>query len=167
MQNISSFDVRIEIGAESNPVKYEIDKNTGLLVVDRFMPTSMVYPCNYGFIPNTLSGDGDPIDVMVYSSYPIMPGAMIKCRAVGVLMTEDEGGEDSKILALPMPKIDPMFAEIQAYLQLPGILIKKIEHFFEHYKKLESGKWVKISGWGDAQKAEEIIKQSMKAAKAL
>ncbi len=167
MHNNLSFNVRIEISAESDPVKYEIDKDSGLLFVDRFMPVSMMYPCNYGFVPDTLSGDGDPVDVMVYSSFPIIPGAMIKCRSIGVLLTEDEAGEDSKILALPMPKIDPMLAKIEVYSQLPEIMIKKIEHFFENYKKLESGKWVQINGWGDIKKAEEIIQQGVEAAKNL
>jgi inorganic pyrophosphatase len=154
--------VVIEIPMDAGPIKYEFDKETNAIVVDRFMPTSMSYPCNYGFIPNTLSGDGDPVDVLVYSNHPIVPGAVIKVKPIGVLLTEDEKGSDEKLLAVPANKIDPFFADINSYKQLPEIVIKKIEHFFENYKKLESGKWVKISGWQDADGAKNIISQGIK-----
>ncbi len=152
-----SFNVMIEIGASSSPVKYEIDKHTGLLFVDRFMPTSMIYPCNYGFIPNTLAGDGDPVDVLVHSTYPIISGAVIEVRPIGVLLTEDEKGEDAKLLCLPLPKADQMLASITSYKDFPEIFLSQIQHFFERYKELEKGKWVKILGWKDAEIAKQII----------
>ncbi|MFI4983986.1 MAG: inorganic diphosphatase [Rickettsiales bacterium] len=157
--------VVIEIPMNAGPIKYEFDKDTGMITVDRFMPTSMSYPCNYGFIPGTLSGDGDPADVLVYSSHQIVPGAVIRVKPVGVLMTEDESGMDEKILAVPANKIDVFFTEVNSYKDLPPMLLKKIEHFFENYKKLEVGKWVKISGWKDASEAKEIIKVAISNAK--
>lgn len=156
-----SFNVIIEIGAMSAPVKYEIDKDTGLLFVDRFMPTSMFYPCNYGFIPNTIGGDGDPVDVLVHATHAIIPGAVITVRPVGVLLTEDEKGPDAKILALPLPKTDPMLADVQSYQDLPGIFLAQIQHFFERYKDLESSKWVKVLGWEGIDKAHQIILESI------
>lgn len=157
----NEVNVLIEIPMNAGPIKYEFDKDLEMIVVDRFMPTSMSYPCNYGFIPNTLSGDGDPADVLVYSNHPIVPGAMIKARPIGVLITEDEKGSDEKILAVPAAKIDPFFENVNSLKDLPEIVIKKIEHFFENYKKLEKGKWVKITGWRDAEDAKAIIKTAI------
>lgn len=158
-----SCNVIIEISVNCNQVKYEFNKDTGLLYVDRFMPTSMTYPCNYGFIPNTKSGDGDPVDVLVHSSYPILPGAVIQVRPIGVLITEDEKGLDSKILAIPLERIDLFLAHIKHYNELPQILLEKIQHFFEHYKQLERGKWVKIIGWQDSEEAYKIIRDSIES----
>lgn len=146
---------------ESGPIKYEYDEDNHIIAVDRFMPTTMSYPCNYGFIPNTLSGDGDPADVLVYSRHPIFPGALVKARPIGVLMTEDESGPDAKILAVPAKKTDPFFEDIEEYTDLPKLVINKIEHFFENYKKLEKGKWVKVSGWKDAKAAKDQISESI------
>lgn len=156
--------VIIEIPQDSGSIKYEFDKEIGAIVVDRFMPTSMSYPCNYGFIPNTLSGDGDPVDVLVYSREPIHPGALISVRPIGVLLTEDESGKDEKLLAVPAGKIDVFMKDIKSYKDLPEIAINRISHFFENYKKLEAGKWVKVSGWEDADKAKEIILEGIKRA---
>jgi len=154
----NEVNVLIEIPMNAGPIKYEYDKDLEMIVVDRFMPTSMSYPCNYGFIPNTLSGDGDPADVLVYTNYPITPGALISVKPIGVLMTEDEKGSDEKILAVPANKIDPFFENVNSYKDLPSIVIQKIEHFFQNYKALEKGKWVKTSGWKDENGAKEIIK---------
>lgn len=139
------------------PVKYEMDKDSGALFVDRFVHTPMFYPANYGFIPQTLGGDGDPVDVLVYAQHAIMPGAVIAARPVGVLVMEDDGGQDEKILAVPVDKTHPMFSEIQEYDQLPQILLDEIEHFFTHYKDLEKGKWVKMKGWEGSEKAKSLI----------
>jgi inorganic pyrophosphatase len=153
--------VVIEIPANSGPIKYEFDKDSGAIVVDRIMQTAFSYPCNYGFIPNTLSGDGDPADVLVYSNVVLSPGVVISVKPIGVLLTEDEKGKDEKILAVPGDKIDPFFANVNSYKDLPPMVIKKIEHFFENYKDLEPGKWVKSNGWGDAAEAKEIIMQAI------
>ena len=154
--------VVIEVPMNSDPVKYEYDKEVGAIFVDRFMPTSMFYPCNYGFIPNTLSGDGDPADVLVISSYPVVPGSIINAKPIGVLITEDEKGKDEKILAVPSPKVDLAYADINSYKDLPEIIIQKISHFFENYKSLEKGKWVKVTGWEDADIAKKIINEAIK-----
>lgn len=149
--------VIIEIAAFGSPIKYEVDKNAGLLAVDRLMTTAMHYPCNYGFIPNTLGGDGDPLDVLVMTPYPLQPGCMIRCRALGLLAMEDEAGEDSKIIALPTLKICPHYAEIKTLDDLPELFKKSLVHFFEHYKDLEKGKWVKVTGWkGVSETVAEI-----------
>ncbi|CAG7594081.1 MAG: inorganic diphosphatase [Candidatus Midichloria sp.] len=153
--------VMIEIAANSGPVKYEFDKKTGVLSVDRIMQGSMQYPCNYGFIPHTLSGDCDPVDVLVYTNHSIVPGAVVSVKPIGVLVTEDEKGSDEKVLAVPTEKIDPFFANIKSYEDLPEILIQKINHFFSHYKDLEKGKWVKISGWQGPAAAEKIISEAI------
>ena len=153
----NNCNVVIEIPANAGPIKYEFDKESGAIMVDRFMPTSMSYPCNYGFIPHTLSGDGDPVDVLVYTNYPIIAGAVIAVKPIGVLITEDEKGADEKVLAVPADKIDPFFKDVHAYTDLPEIVIQKIQHFFENYKALESGKWVKVKEWKDAEAAREII----------
>ncbi len=156
-----SFNVIIEIPMNDNPVKYEFDKEVGAIIVDRFMQVSMSYPCNYGFIPNTLSDDGDPADVLVIAQYPIIPGAIIKVRPVGVLMMEDESGIDEKILAVPVSKLDVTFDSIQDIEDVSEMLKAKIKHFFEHYKELEKGKWVKITGWKDAATAKTTIEEAI------
>jgi len=153
--------VVIEIPANAGPVKYEFDKDAGAIIVDRFMPTSMSYPCNYGFVPHTLSGDGDPVDVLVYTNYPLVAGSVIAAKPIGVLITEDEKGQDEKVLAVPGNKIDPFFKDVNSYKDLPEILIQKIEHFFTNYKSLEKEKWVKITGWKDVDVAHKVIKKSI------
>lgn len=153
--------VVIEIPAYSEPVKYELDKDTNSLVVDRFMATCMQYPANYGFVPQTLSEDGDPVDVLVVSPHPIHPGAMIRCRPVGVLNMEDESGMDAKIIAVPIQKLTPLYDDIQQSTDLPTLLLQQIEHFFTHYKDLEPNKWVKIQGWENAEDAKHEIQSSI------
>lgn len=153
--------VVIEISMGSDPVKYEVDKESGAVMVDRFMQTAMFYPCNYGFIPNTLSKDGDPVDVLVIANYPIIPGAVISCRPIGVLMMEDESGQDEKILALPTKKIDASLSHIEKLEDLPELTLAKIKHFFESYKALEKGKWVKVEGWHDETSAKKIIQEGI------
>lgn len=153
------INVIIEIPANSDPVKYEVDKDTGALMVDRFMATAMFYPCNYGYIPNTLSEDGDPLDVLVPTPYPLINGAVIKCRPVGVLKMEDESGIDAKLIAVPVDKLSVIYRDVNEATDLSPLLLQQIEHFFEHYKDLEKGKWVKVQGWADAAEAKaEIIK---------
>ncbi|CAL7962852.1 inorganic pyrophosphatase [Alphaproteobacteria bacterium] len=158
-----SCNVIIEISAKNDQVKYEFDKDTGLLCVDRFIPTSMVYPCNYGFIPGSLSGDGDPVDVLVHASYPILPGSLVEVRPIGVFITEDEKGVDSKIMSVPLKKIDPFLSHINNYSELPAVLLETIQHFFEYYKKLEKEKWVKIVGWRGVEEAYKIIEEGIKS----
>jgi inorganic pyrophosphatase len=147
--------VEVPIGGE--PVKYELDKASGTLVVDRFLYTPMRYPGNYGFVPHTLSDDGDPIDVLVANTRPIAPGAIINVRPVGVLKMEDDGGGDEKIIAVPSNKLTQRYSHVDNYTDLPEILCRQIEHFFTHYKDLEPGKWVKLLGWGDAAEAHQLI----------
>ncbi len=149
--------VIIEVPVGSDPVKYEMDKESGALFVDRLIHTAMYYPCNYGFIPHTLSDDGDPTDVLVVSRRPIVPGAVMAVRPVGVLLMEDESGQDEKILAVPATRLHPFYDNVENYTDLPEVLLNQISHFFEHYKDLEKGKWVKVTGWGDRAKAEEMI----------
>ena len=161
----NAFNVIIEIPMNDNPVKYEFDKEIGAIMVDRFMQTPMFYPCNYGFIPHTLSQDGDPADVLVMSQYPIIPGAIIKVRPVGVLIMEDESGIDEKILAVPINKIDVTFESIKDIDDVPQITKDRINHFFENYKKLEKGKWVRIVGWENAKKALDLIEEAITRAK--
>lgn len=156
------INVIIEIPMNSDPVKYEFDKVSGAIFVDRFMQTAMRYPCNYGFVPHTLSNDGDPIDVMVIAHYPIVPGAVITCRPIGVLMMEDESGQDEKIIAVPVSKLDITFANIKSMDDIDPVLKARIIHFFEHYKDLEKGKWVKVSGWADSTKAKALIQEAIK-----
>lgn len=153
--------VVIEIPQGGEPIKYEIDKDTGALFVDRILGTSMRYPCNYGYVPNTLCGDGDPVDVLVVMPFPLQAGCVVKCRPIGVLKMSDESGQDAKLLAVPVTKTTPIYSSIQSYKDLPEILIKQIAHFFEHYKDLESGKWVKVEGWGDADEAKKEILDSI------
>lgn len=157
--------VIIENTAGAAPVKYEIDKESGALFVDRFVHTPMIYPGNYGFIPHTLGGDGDPLDVLVISTLPIVPGAVIPVRPIGVLLMEDDGGEDEKIIGVPTTKMFPYHEDIENVEDLPKIQRDQIEHFFTHYKDLEKGKWAKINGWGDAAKAKALIEDGIKRAK--
>jgi inorganic pyrophosphatase len=157
------FNVIIEIPAQSDPVKYEVDKDTGAIFVDRFMGTAMHYPCNYGYIPNTLSEDGDPIDVLVRTPIRVIPGSVVRCRALGVLDMEDESGIDYKVMALPVNKLTPFWSHVSTLQDMPPVLIKQIEHFFEHYKDLEEGKWVKVQGWRDKQAAEDAIMRAVEA----
>ncbi len=159
------INVIIEVPIGGEPIKYEMDKASGALVVDRFLHTSMRYPGNYGFIPHTLSEDGDPCDVVVCNTREIAPGAVINCRPVGVLLMEDESGGDEKIIAVPMPKLTKRYEKVHEYTDLPEITLQQIGHFFEHYKDLEKGKWVKVIGWGDAQKAKELISEAIERAK--
>ena len=156
------FNVVVEISARSGPVKYEIDKDTGILVVDRFMPVSMHYPCNYGYIPCTLAGDGDPLDVLVMSPLPIQPGAMVSARSIGLLVLTDESGPDSKILAVPSEKVCAEFAKIKTSDDISPILLDQIAHFFEQYKVLEPKKWVKVKGWEDNNSARDCLMESVK-----
>jgi inorganic pyrophosphatase len=155
--------VEVPIGGE--PIKYEMDKKAGTLVVDRFLYTPMRYPGNYGFIPHTLSSDGDPCDVLVANTRPIIPGAVIGVRPIGVLMMTDEAGGDEKIVAVPLPKLTMRYAHVQNYTDLPEITCRQIEHFFAHYKDLEAGKWVKFDGWGDADAARRVISEAIARAK--
>ena len=157
--------VVIEIPTNSDPIKYEVDKDSDALFVDRFLGTPMFYPANYGYIPNTLSEDGDAADVMVVTPYPVVAGSVIRCRPVGMLRMEDESGMDAKIIAVPHEKLTPMYKNVQEHTDLPELLIKQIEHFFTHYKDLEPGKWVKISGWGGSEEAKQEIVKSIAAFK--
>ncbi len=157
--------VVIEIPLGGVPVKYEIDKASGALFVDRFLHTAMFYPGNYGFIPQTLSADGDPCDVLVVSQVPVVPGAVIRCRPVGALVMEDEAGGDEKILAVPVDKLHPFYTGIRSYRDLPVIMTEQIAHFFQHYKDLEKGKWVSIVKWLDADGAERLVLEAIARAK--
>lgn len=161
------FDINviIEVPLGGEPIKYEMDKESGAMFVDRFLYTSMRYPCNYGFVPHTLSDDGDPIDVLVVGQRALVPGAVIRARPVGVLMMEDEAGIDEKIVAVPHQKLTKYYDNIQSYQDLPQVLQDRIPHFFGHYKDLEPDKWVKILGWEGREKAGELIEASIKAAK--
>ena len=155
------FDINvfIEIPQGGIPIKYEIDKDSGALIVDRFMSTAMFYPANYGFVPHSLSLDGDPCDVLVITHAPVVPGAVIASRPIGVLLMKDESGLDEKIIAVAMDKINPFTAHIQSCQDLPPVLIEQIEHFFRHYKDLEKGKWVEIIRWGNAEEARELLRE--------
>ncbi len=154
------INVVIEIPMGSN-VKYEMDKETGVVFVDRFLYTAMVYPFNYGFVPGTLEEDGDPVDVLVISSQPVHPGAVIRARPVGLLEMEDEEGPDSKVIAVPVEKLDPTYANVRDVKDLPEALRERIKHFFEHYKELEPGKWVKVTGWKGADEAKRKIVEAI------
>ena len=158
--------VVIEVPIGGEPIKYEMEKESGALFVDRFLYTSMRYPGNYGFIPNTLSGDGDPCDVIVANTRAIIPGAVMRCRIVGVLIMEDEAGGDEKLLAVPAPKLTKRYEKVSNYTDLPEITLQQIEHFFAHYKDLEPGKWVKIVRWGDAAEARGHVIAGIERAKA-
>ena len=157
--------VIIEIPANADPVKYEIDKDSGTLMVDRFMAAPMFYPCNYGYIPHTLSEDGDPIDVLVHTPYPLVHGSVIACRPVGVLNMKDEAGPDSKLIALPKKNLTTMYDHIDDVDELPDLLKAQIGHFFTRYKEVEKGKWVEVEGWADAADAKRQILESIERAK--
>jgi inorganic pyrophosphatase len=158
--------VIVEVPVGGEPIKYEIDKHAGTLVVDRFLYTSMRYPGNYGFIPHTLSGDGDPLDVLIASQRAIVPGAIIAVRPIGVLRMQDEAGIDEKVIAVPVSRLTRRYDQVADYTQLPEITVKQIQHFFEHYKDLEEGKWVKLLGWGGTDEAKTVIRESIERAHA-
>ena len=162
----NDFNVVIEIPANSSPIKYELDKDSGALFVDRFMGTCMFYPCNYGFVPQTLSEDGDPVDVLVYTPFALQHGSVVRSRAIGVLKMEDESGIDAKVIAVPVEKLCPMYKNIKTLDDIPELLRQQIVHFFEHYKDLEKGKWVKVQGWEDAEAAKKEIVDGVARAKA-
>ncbi len=157
--------VVVEVPVGGEPIKYEMDKEAGALVVDRFLYTPMRYPGNYGFIPHTLSDDGDPIDVLIANQRGVVPGAIMAVKPVGVLKMQDEAGGDEKIIAVPVPKLTRRYENVHNYLDLPEITRQQIEHFFAHYKDLENGKWVKIVGWGNAIEAEQMIMEAIERAK--
>lgn len=157
------FNVIIEIPMHGEPVKYEVDKDSGAIFVDRFMNTAMHYPCNYGYIPHTLCGDGDPADVLVITPIPLLTGVVVRCRPLGVLKMTDEGGQDAKLLAVPVDKLCTLYRNIKDYKDLPELTIKQIQHFFEHYKDLEPNKWVKVDGWFGVDEARKEIMDSVKS----
>lgn len=156
------INVIIEIPAHSDPVKYEVDKDSGALFVDRFMSTAMFYPCNYGYVPHTLSEDGDPVDVLVVTPLPLISSAVIRCRPLGMLKMSDEKGIDAKVIAVPADKLTPLYKGCQGLDDLPQPLLAQIAHFFEHYKDLEAGKWVKVEGWVGVEEAKAEISASVK-----
>ena len=158
------INVVIEVPIGGEPIKYEMDKSSGALVVDRFLYTAMRYPGNYGFVPHTLSRDGDPIDVLVCNTRAIFPGAVINCRPVGVLVMEDDGGGDEKIIAVPSSRLTRRYDGIKTYTDMPDIFVEQIEHFFAHYKDLEAGKWVKIGRWAHADEAKTMIIEALQRA---
>jgi inorganic pyrophosphatase len=160
------FNVIIEIPTNGDPVKYEVDKESGAIFVDRFLGTAMHYPCNYGYIPKTLSDDGDPVDVLVLTPFPLFPGAVVRCRTLGVLKMTDESGVDAKLLAVPVEKLCPMYAHLQSYQDVTEQTLNQIKHFFEHYKDLEKGKWVKVEGWHGVEEAKAEIMAGLAAYKA-
>ena len=151
------LNVIIEIPAHSDPIKYEVDKESGAMFVDRFMATAMFYPTNYGYVPHTLSLDGDPVDVLVVTPIPLRTGTVIRCRPLGMLNMTDESGVDAKIIAVPVKKLTPLYDKVKSYLDLPQLLLDQIAHFFEHYKDLEPGKWVKIESWVGVEEARTEI----------
>jgi inorganic pyrophosphatase len=153
----NDINVIIEIPMNAEPIKYEVDKETGAMFVDRFMSTAMHYPCNYGYIPHTLSGDGDPVDVLVISPFALMTGVVLRCRPVGMLRMEDEAGEDTKLIAVPIDKLTNLYRAVMEPGDLPESVLAQIAHFFQHYKDLEPGKWVKVEGWVGPQEAKQEI----------
>jgi inorganic pyrophosphatase len=159
----NDFNVIIEIPMNADPIKYEVDKESGAIFVDRFMSTAMHYPCNYGYVPNTLSDDGDPCDVLVITPFPLFPGVVVRCRAIGVLKMTDEAGGDAKVLAVPVDKILPIYSHWQKPEDLNDLRLQQIQHFFEHYKDLEKGKWVKVEGWEGPEAAKEEIMNGVAA----
>ena len=158
------INVIIEIPANADPIKYEVDKDSGAIFVDRFMATPMFYPCNYGYINKTLSPDGDAVDVLVPTPYPLLAGSVIKCRPVGVLKMSDESGEDAKVVAVPVSKLTKIYDDVKDVEDLPELLRNQIKHFFERYKELEAGKWVKVEGWDNAESAKAEIQSAFDAA---
>lgn len=161
------LNVVIEIPMGGQPVKYEIDKQSGALFVDRFLHTAMFYPCNYGFVPHSLSLDGDPIDCLVMGATSVIPGCILRARPVGALLMEDEAGEDEKVMCVPVDDLYPFYRNISSYKDLPDILVKQIVHFFTHYKDLEKGKWVKVKRWGDTQEAAQMVERAIERYQAL
>jgi inorganic pyrophosphatase len=157
--------VIVEVPFGGQPIKYELDKEAGTLVVDRFLYTSMTYPGNYGFVPHTLSEDGDPIDVLVCNTRPLVPGCVINVRPIGMLVMEDDSGRDEKVLAVPSPHLTQRFIDVKNYSDVPDITLRQIEHFFEHYKDLEPGKWAKVGDWGDAGEARRVIMEAVARAR--
>lgn len=157
----NSINVIIEIPSHSDPVKYEVDKESGAMFVDRFMSTPMHYPCNYGYVPHTLSEDGDPVDVLVPTPFPVVPGSVIPCRPLGVLKMTDESGPDAKVIAVPVDKLCYDYRGMKEYDELPHMLLEQITHFFKHYKDLENNKWVKIDNWENAESARKEILESV------
>jgi len=155
------INVIIEIPKDSDPVKYEVDKKSGAIFVDRILSTPMRYPCNYGYVPNTLCGDGDPVDVLVVLHLPLIAGSVVRCRPVGVLKMSDEAGSDEKILVVPISKIFGGYTDVQDVDQVSSHWLERIGHFFEHYKDLEKGKWVKLEGWGNAEEAKRVLQQAV------
>jgi len=158
----NDFNVIIEIPMHGDPIKYEVDKATGAMFVDRFMSTAMHYPCNYGYIPHTLSEDGDPVDVLVITPVPLITGVVVRCRPVGMLKMEDEAGEDAKLLAVPIDKLCNIYRSTESPRDLPEQTLAQISHFFQHYKDLEAGKWVKIQGWVGVEEAKAEILAGVK-----
>jgi inorganic pyrophosphatase len=158
----NDFNVIIEIPKRGDPVKYEVDKETGAMFVDRFMSVAMHYPCNYGYIPHTLSEDGDPVDVLVITPVPLITGVVVRCRPVGMLKMTDEAGPDAKLLAVPIDKACNLYREIESPRDLPETTLAQISHFFQHYKDLEAGKWVKLDGWVGAEEAKAEIMAGVK-----
>jgi len=155
------FNVIIEITAHADPVKYEVDKDSGCIFVDRFMGTAMHYPCNYGYINNTIAGDGDPVDVLVVTPFGLPPGVVVRCRPLGMLAMEDEGGQDAKLIAVPVDKLTPLYKDAKSYEDMPPLLLQQISHFFEHYKDLEKGKWVKVKGWEGIDAARKEVMEGV------
>jgi len=157
----NDVNVIVEIPMNADPIKYEIDKATGALFVDRFMSTAMHYPCNYGYVPHTLSGDGDPVDVLVISPLPLISGVVVRCRPIGMLRMQDEAGDDTKVLAVPIEKLTSVYRQVKSPRDVPQAQLAAITHFFQHYKDLEKGKWVKVVGWEGPQAARDEVKQGM------
>jgi inorganic pyrophosphatase len=155
------FNVIIEIPMNADPIKYEVDKDTGAIFVDRFMGTAMRYPCNYGYVPRTVAGDGDPVDVLVITPFPLIPGVVVRCRPLGLLKMSDEKGDDAKVLAVPDDKVLPIYSHWREHTDINTHRLQQIQHFFEHYKDLEPGKWVKVDGWGDAEAAKAEIQSGI------
>ena len=161
-----AFNVIIEIPMNADPIKYEVDKETGAIFVDRFMSTAMHYPTNYGYVPKTIAGDGDPVDVLVITPVPLIPGVVVPCRAIGILKMQDEAGGDNKLIAVPINKILSIYSQWQRPEDLNPLRLKTIQHFFEHYKDLEEGKWVKVLGWEGPDSAREEVVAGIRAWKA-
>jgi inorganic pyrophosphatase len=158
----NEFNVIIEIPMNADPIKYEVDKESGALFVDRFMMTAMHYPANYGYVPQTIADDNDPVDVLVHTPFPLLPGVVVRCRALGILQMDDEAGGDAKLLAVPTDGICPLYTHWKSIDDVPDIRLKQIQHFFEHYKDLEAGKWVKVMGWSGVDAAHTEILDGMK-----
>ena len=163
----NDFNVIIEIPMNADPIKYEVDKESGAIFVDRFMGTAMHYPCNYGYVPKTISDDGDPVDVLVITPFALIPGVVVRCRPLGMLKMSDEAGGDAKVLAVPVDKVLPIYSHWQKPEDLNDLRLQQIQHFFEHYKDLEKGKWVKIDGWVGPEEAKQEILDGIAAYKKL